>query len=128
MADVTPIPHPYRVVMMGAPLERWFGLTEEEKSQRFLPGFTRMLAAWEELGAEVVGSLTDDLLNVGPPATLDFVWFLLFDVMSLDVLAAMINEIRREVDGVRMDAYVRFEARVGRPFYAREEKWVDAPA
>lgn len=46
MAEVTPIPHPYRVVMMGAPLERWFGLSEEEKSEQFLPGFTRMLAAW----------------------------------------------------------------------------------
>lgn len=110
-------------MLMGAPLERYFGLSREEQTNQFLPEFKRMLAAWEEDGAEVVGSITDDLLNVGPPRTLDFVWFLLFDVPSLDVVAAMINELRTEIDGVRMDQYVRWEARIGRPFYAREEKW-----
>ena len=46
-----------------------------------------MLAAWEEMGATVVASITDDLLTVGPPHTLPYVWFLLFDVPSLDVVA-----------------------------------------
>ena len=121
--EVSQIPKPYRVMLMGAPLERYFGLSRDEQTDRFLPGFKRMLAAWEENGAEVVGSITDDLLNVGPPRTLDFVWFLLFDVPSVDVVAAMINELRTEIDGVRMDEYIRWEARIGRPFYAREEKW-----
>jgi hypothetical protein len=34
---------------------------------------------------------------------------------------AMMNRARTEVDGVRMDRYVEFEVRVGRPFWAREE-------
>lgn len=109
--------------MMGAPLERYFGLTPEEKEGTFLPGFKRMLASWEEMGATVVASITDDLLEVGPPRTLDHVWYLLFDVDSIDVVAAMINNVRSDQEGVRMDAYVRWEARIGRPFYAREEKW-----
>lgn len=121
--EVTPVPLPYRIMLMGAPLERYFGCSREEQEERFLPAFKRMLAAWEEMGAEVVASLTDDLMTVGPPHTLDFVWFLLFDVQSVDVVAMMINEVRREVDGVRLDDYIRFEARIGRPFYAREEKW-----
>jgi hypothetical protein len=33
----------------------------------------------------------------------------------------MIDRVRTEVDGVRLDRYVRFEVRVGRPFWAREE-------
>ncbi len=33
----------------------------------------------------------------------------------------MIERVRTEVDGVRLDRYVRFEVRFGRPFWAREE-------
>jgi len=34
----------------------------------------------------------------------------------------MLEALRREEDGVRLDKYVRFELRVGRPFFAREEQ------
>lgn len=129
-ADVTAvdiIPKPYRVMMMGAPLDQFFLLTAQEKAERFLPGFKRMLANWEKMGAEVVASITDDLLTVGAPRSLDYVWFLLFDVQSLDTVAAMVNEVRSEADGIRLDQYIRWEARIGRPFYAREEKWAQLP-
>jgi hypothetical protein len=33
----------------------------------------------------------------------------------------MIERVRTDVDGVRLDRYVRFEVRIGRPFWAREE-------
>lgn len=33
----------------------------------------------------------------------------------------MIERVRAEVDGVRLDRYVRFEVRIGRPFWARED-------
>lgn len=122
--EVESIPKPYRVMMMGAPLASFFTISEQERIDRFLPGFGKMLAAWEEMGAEVVGSITDDLLNVGPPNTLDHVWFLLYDVPSLDVVSTMINFVRADQDGTRLDKYIRWEARIGRPFFAREEKWV----
>ena len=38
------------------------------------------------------------------------------------MLAAMVNRVRTEVEGVRLDRYVRFEIRLGRPFWAREEE------
>jgi len=125
--DPEQIPKPYRIMMMGAPLDQFFLLTEQEKERDFLPGFKRMLANWEKLGAEVVASITDDLLSVGAPRSLDYVWFLLFDVQSLDTVAAMINEVRHVEDGIRLDRFIRWEARIGRPFYAREEKWVTQP-
>jgi hypothetical protein len=129
-ANIEPerIPKPYRIMMMGAPLDQFFLLSEEQKERDFLPGFKRMLANWERLGAEVVASITDDLLTVGAPRSLDYVWFQLFDVQSLDTVAAMINEVRKVEDGIRLDRYIRWEARIGRPFYAREEKWVTQPA
>ncbi len=33
----------------------------------------------------------------------------------------MVQAVREPVDGVRLDRYLEFEIRVGRPFWAREE-------
>jgi hypothetical protein len=44
----------------------------------------------------------------------------MLELDSLDVLAAMTQRVRDEVDGVRMDRYVRFQARIGRPFFLLE--------
>ena len=48
-------------------------------------------------------------------------WYLIFEVDSLDVGAAMIQAVRETVGGVRLDTYIKLELRVGRPFWAREE-------
>jgi hypothetical protein len=48
-------------------------------------------------------------------------WYLIFEVDDLDIPAKMIERARTDVDGVRLDRYVRFEVRIGRPFWAREE-------
>lgn len=119
--DLTKIPRPYRVMLCGAPLESFFSASEEEKGDRFMPRFVAVLAEWEAIGARVVASFCDDVLMVAPPGTVDFSWYLIFEVDDLDVVAAMINAVRTKVDGVRLDRYVRFEARIGRPFWAREE-------
>jgi hypothetical protein len=42
-------------------------------------------------------------------------------VDDLDTAAAMIDAVREDVDGVRLDRYLRFELRIGRAFWAREE-------
>jgi hypothetical protein len=41
-------------------------------------------------------------------------------VPALETVVEMIQRLREPVDGVRMDAYARFEARVGRPFFLLE--------
>jgi hypothetical protein len=119
--DMTKIPRPYRVMLVGAPLESFFSASNEEKSERFMPRFVAVLAEWEKRGARVVASFCDDVLTVAPPRSVDFVWYLIFEVDDLDIVAAMICDVRTEVDGVRLDRYVAFEARIGRPFWAREE-------
>ena len=124
MPDWTPIPmcRPYRVMVAGAALEAFFASTDQEKEERAMPRFKQILAEWEELGARVVASMCDDVFQVGPTESPRWAWYLLFDVDDLDVAAAMIQATREEVNGARGDAYFRFELRIGRPFYAREEK------
>ena len=111
----------HRILMLGGGLPAYFEAPEEEKRDVFLPRFRALLAEWEELGARVVASFCDDVLQVGPVTPTAWAWFLIFDVDELGTAAKMIERVRVEVDGVRLDRYVRFEVRVGRPFWAREE-------
>jgi len=108
-------------MIVGSALETYFALEEREKAEVFLPRFRQTLAEWEELGARVVASFCDDVVQVGPVDPPAGAWYLIFEVDELDVAAAMIQAVRETVDGVRLDRYVRFEFRLGRPFWAREE-------
>jgi hypothetical protein len=114
---------PYRVLMCGYPLVSWFVAPPEEKEEVLRPLLRTVLAEWERLGAKVVASLCDDALTVGPSQTDRPVFYLLFDVASLDIVVAMIEAARQRVDGVSLDKIMAWEARIGRPFYAREEQW-----
>jgi hypothetical protein len=112
---------PHRILVLGGGLPAYFDAPEAEKRDVFLPRFRALLAEWEELGARVVASFCDDVLQVGPVTGAAWVWYLIFEVDDLEVAAEMIERVRVEVDGVRLDRYVRFETRLGRPFWAREE-------
>lgn len=114
---------PYRVLMCGYPQPSWFVALPQEKEEVLRPLLRTVLAEWEQLGAKVVASLCDDALTVGPSQTDRPVFYLLFDVDSLDIVVAMIEAARQQVDGVSLDKVIAWEARIGRPFYAREETW-----
>jgi hypothetical protein len=108
-------------MMIGSGLPTYFALDEREKADVFMPRFRQVLAEWEELGARVVASFCDDVLQVGPVTPPAGAWYLIFEVDEIDAAAAMIEATRRPVGGVRLDRYTRFELRLGRPFWAREE-------
>ena len=110
-----------RILVVGGGLPAYFEASEQEKESVFQPAFRAMLADWESAGARVVASFCDDVLQVGPAEPGRWAWYLVFDVDHVDMASAMMNRVRTEVDGVRLDKYVRFEVRVGRPFWAREE-------
>jgi hypothetical protein len=114
-----PLYRPHRVMVVGRATSVWFGASEEEKETRFFPRFKGVLAEWEQLGARVVASFCDDVFQVG--ASGSWAWYLVYELDDLDVAAAMIQAVREQVDGVRLDSYVSVELRIGRPFYAREE-------
>ena len=111
---------PHRILVLGGGLPAYFEAPEDEKRDVFLPRFRALLAEWEELGARVIASFCDDVLQVGPNRE-PWAWNLIFEVDDLDIAGKMIERVRTDVDGVRLDRYVRFEVRIGRPFWAREE-------
>ena len=112
---------PHRILVLGGGLPAYFDASEDEKRDVFLPRFKALLTEWEELGARVVASFCDDVLQVGPAAPGSWAWYLIFEVDELDTAAAMIDLVRREQDGVRLDRYIRLEVRIGRAFWEREE-------
>src|SRR3954452_6300983 len=97
---------PHRILVLGGGLPAYFDATEEEKRDVFLPRFRALLAEWEELGARVVASFCDDVLQVGPVTDTGWAWYLIFEIDELDVASKMIERVRTEVDGVRLDRYV----------------------
>jgi hypothetical protein len=112
---------PHRILVLGGGLPAYFDAPEEEKRDVFLPRFRALLAEWEELGARVIASFCDDVFQVGPVSPGAWAWYLIFEVDDLAVAQKMIERVRADVDRVRLDRYVRFEVRIGRPFWAREE-------
>ncbi|HET9723544.1 MAG TPA: hypothetical protein VFR44_06850 [Actinomycetota bacterium] len=98
----------------------YYEASEEEQRERILPRFKQLTEEWQALGAVTLATLDDDLLMVGQPMSTGYTFFLLFEVERLETIVEMIQRIREPVDGVRMNMYVRFEARVGRPFFLLE--------
>jgi hypothetical protein len=102
----------HRILVLGGGQPGYFAASEEEKRDVFLPAFRALLARWEELGARVVASFCDDVLQVGPSSA---AWYLIFELDDLAAGAGMMAAARP------LERYVTFELRVGRPFWAREE-------
>lgn len=109
-----------RVLFLGAMTNAYYEASEEEQRERILPRFKQLTEEWQALGAVTLATLDDDLLMVGQPMSTGYTFFLLFEVERLETIVEMIQRIREPVDGVRMNMYVRFEARVGRPFFLLE--------
>ena len=119
---VPEVPKPYRVILLGAATNGWFEASDDERREKVLPRFKEMIEEWREMGANVLATIDDDLFMVGQPGAPDFTWYLIFEIPSLEVLAAMIHCVRRTSNGVRLDRYIRIEGRIGRPFFLLEGK------
>jgi hypothetical protein len=112
---------PKRALLLGAMTPAYYAIIADEERAKVITRFRQLVEEWRGLGARVVGTLDDDLFMVGEPGSPRFTFYLLFDVSDPQVVVDMIHCIRVPVDGIRMDKYVRFEARIGRPFFLLEE-------
>lgn len=111
---------PKRVILLGAMTSAYYTIASDDERARVITRFRQVVDEWQELGARVVATLDDDLFMVGAPGTSRFTFYLLFDVDDPQSVVDMIHRLRITVDGIRMDRYARFEARVGRPFFLLE--------
>jgi len=108
---------PYRALVMGSLQPAYYTASTDARRDAILPSMKALFDAWEERGARLIGSFDDDLFIVGPPASVDFSIYMLFEIPTLDVLVNMLQQVRDTTKGVRLDEYIRFEARVGRALF-----------
>ena len=107
---------PYRVMLLAAAAHGWYQSDNAER-ERILARLRAFFDEWETRGARLLYSFDDDYFVTGQPSSLDYSIYVQYEVDSLDVIAAMIQRVREEVDGVRLDRSFRMEARVGRPLF-----------
>jgi hypothetical protein len=108
---------PYRVLLMSAATDGWFQRPDNSMRELVVARMRRFFREWEERGATLLASVDDDYFLVGQPTSLEYTIFLIYEVPSLDIVADLIASVREDVDGVRLDRYFRFEARVGRQLF-----------
>lgn len=110
-----------RVVLLGAMTSAYYEASDDQRRTRILPRFKQLVEEWRELGVRILATVDDDLLMVGEPRSTGYTFYVVVEIARLENATAMIQRIRETVDGVRMDEYLRFEARVGRPFFLLED-------
>ena len=98
----------------------WYSASDDERRQRILPRFKQLVGEWKEIGANVLATMDDDLLMVGEPRSTGFTFYVMVEIERLEDAVEMIQRVRETVNGVRMDEYLRFEVRVGRPLFLLE--------
>jgi hypothetical protein len=109
-----------RAILLGAMTAAYYDIATDDERSRVLGRFRKLMEEWQGLGARVVATVDDDLFMVGEPGPAAFTFYLIFDVDDAQVLIEMIQRLREQVDGIRMDRYARFEAHLGRPFFLLE--------
>ena len=108
---------PYRVMLFAAAAHGWYQAADDAERERILGGLRAYFEEWEARGARLLYSFDDDYFVTGQPSSLDYSIYVQYEVDSLEVVAGMIQRVREEVDGVRLDRSFRMEARVGRTLF-----------
>ena len=103
---------PYRVLVLIASTAGWYAASSDER-ERALGLLAELFERAREQGARLVGSVDDDLFATGPPISLPYSIYVLYDVDDLALVVHMVHELRASELG-RM---LRMEARVGRPLF-----------
>src|SRR5436190_14905554 len=103
-------------MLFAAAAHGWYQAAETERKQ-ILARLGAFFAEWEAAGARLLYSFDDDYFVTGQPSSLDYSIYVQYEVDSLDVVAAMLQRVREEVDGIRLDRSFRMEARIGRPLF-----------
>jgi hypothetical protein len=108
---------PVRVLIVGSANAAWYDASESERTTEILPRFEAILSRWTESGARLIGSFDDDLFMVGRPESFTNSMYMLFDVENVATVVEMVHMFREVDRGVRLDKFIRIEARLGRRLF-----------
>ncbi|MBA3376823.1 MAG: hypothetical protein H0U00_13610 [Actinobacteria bacterium] len=108
---------PHRVMLLTAASHGWYQAADQSARERILVQLRRFYERWEEAGARLLGSFDDDYFLVGQPSPLHYSIYTLYEVDEIDFIPALMNSLREEVDGLRLDSCFRMEARIGRSLF-----------
>ena len=94
----------------------------EEEAERVPELITAITEAFEDLhqrfGINVLGTIDDDQLMVGPSPNWPWTAYILADAPSIDAVVGVCNIIREKpIAAHRLWRYMRVEARVGRKLF-----------
>jgi len=104
-------------MLFAAASHGWYQADDQAERERILARLRTFFEEWEQAGARLLYSFDDDYFVTGQPSSLDYSIYVQYEVDSVDVPAAMIQRVRDEVDGIRLDRSFRMEARIGRPLF-----------
>jgi hypothetical protein len=108
---------PVRVMILASASAAWYDTTDAERREAVLPRFREILSSWARSGARLIGSFDDDFFMVGTPTSLPNSMYMLYEIDDVSRVVDMLHMLRQTERGVRLDKYIRMEARLGRPVY-----------
>lgn len=112
---------PYRVMIFGACRETWYAASDEERADQALPALKQLIDDWKGAGLRILESFDDDFFLVGQPGSMQFAFFVIAEVPSLEAIVDMMNFARKTRNGLRADRWFRFESRLGRQLFILED-------
>lgn len=108
---------PHRVLLLAAASHGWYQAPDAATRERIIVQLKRFYERWSEHGARLLGSFDDDYFLVGQPSPLPYSIYTLYEVDSIEFIPALMNSLREDVDGIRLDSCFRMEARIGRSLF-----------
>jgi hypothetical protein len=108
---------PHRVMLFAAASHGWYQAPDDQARERILAQLRRFYERWPDHGATLLGSFDDDYFMVGQPSPLHYSIYALYEVESIEFIPGLMQSLREDVDGVRLDACFRMEVRIGRPLF-----------
>ena len=111
-----------RVLFCIGVRDAFFDAGPEDRNEAFqaIPATFADLSG--RFGIEVLGTMDDDQLMVGPSGSWPWTCYILADAPHLDAVAGVCNILRSDLDsGNKLWRYLKIEARVGRPLFFGNE-------
>ena len=109
---------PLRVLFCIGVLEAFFETTDDVRQELVTQLEEEFADLAGRFGIEVLGTLDDDRVLVGPVQNYPWTCYILADAPDFDAAVAVCDLTRRPIgEGHRLYRYIKIEARVGRPLF-----------